>query len=103
MSVDVRNNKLYIKMCGEIDHHMASILREESDNILNRSYIKEIVFDFEGIKFMDSSGIGLIMGRYRQVGYNNGEVSLINVPRNIDRMLEMSGIYGIIKNVEREN
>lgn len=102
MSVEVRNNKLYINMSGEIDHHRAGILREESDEVLNRTYIKEIIFDFTGIRFMDSSGIGLIMGRYRQAGYNNGKVALINVPKNIDRMLEMAGIYGIIKDVERE-
>lgn len=101
MSISVRNNKLYIDMNGEIDHHRAAILREESDRVLNREYVREIIFDFEGIKFMDSSGIGLIMGRYRQAGYNNAKVSLTNVPDNIDRMLQMAGIYGIIKDVDR--
>ncbi len=88
-------------MSGDIDHHSAAVLREESDKVLEREYIKEIVFDFEGIKFMDSSGIGLIMGRFRQASYNNAKISLTNVPRYIDRMLEMAGIYSIIKDVHR--
>lgn len=90
-------------MEGDIDHHGASILREESDVVFNREYIKEVIFDFANIKFMDSSGIGLIMGRYRQAKYNDAKVSLINVPDNVDRMLEMSGIYRIIDNVEKKN
>ena len=101
MSVETKNQKLYISMSGDIDHHSAAILREESDKILNREYIKEVVFDFNEIKFMDSSGIGLIMGRYRQASYNNAKVSLTNVPGSIDRMLEMAGIYSIIKDVHR--
>ena len=101
MSVDVFEQKLYIRMDGDIDHHSAAILRDESDKVLNRVFIREVVFDFDGIKFMDSSGIGLIMGRYRQAGYNNATVSLINVPSNIDRMLEMAGLYSLIKDVYR--
>ena len=92
---------LIIYLDGDIDHHSAAILRDESDRGLNREFIKEIVFNFDGVQFMDSSGIGLIMGRYRQAGYNNAKVSLINVPANVDRMLEMAGIYSIIKDVHR--
>ncbi len=92
MDVYVKNKVLYINMAGDIDHHSAAILREKSDEILNREYIKEIVFDFKDINFMDSSGIGLVMGRYRQAGYNNADVTLINVPESINRMFEMSGI-----------
>lgn len=101
MSVKLKGNTLLIDMEGDIDHHMAALLREESDEVLNRSYVREVVFDFARTKFMDSSGIGLIMGRYRQAGYNDATVSLVNVSAGIDRMLEMSGLYKIIKDVKR--
>lgn len=101
MSVKLKGNTLLIDMEGDIDHHMAALLREESDEVLNRSYVREVVFDFARTKFMDSSGIGLIMGRYRQAGYNDATVSLVNVSVGIDRMLEMSGLYKIIKDVKR--
>lgn len=101
MGVKLKGNTLLIDMEGDIDHHMAALLREESDEVLNRSYVREVVFDFARTKFMDSSGIGLIMGRYRQAGYNDATVSLVNVSAGIDRMLEMSGLYKIIKDVKR--
>ncbi|MBQ3061998.1 MAG: anti-sigma factor antagonist [Lachnospiraceae bacterium] len=103
MGVKVSSNILYINMDGDIDHHSAALLREESDMFFNREYIKEVIFDFERTKFMDSSGIGLIMGRYRQAKYSDAKVSLINIPDNIDRMLQMSGIYKIVDNIEKLN
>ena len=97
MSVEVRSNKLYINMSGEIDHHRAGILREESDEVLNRTYIKEIIFDFSGIRFMDSSGIGLIMGRYKKIKPMNGEIFVCNLGLSMQRIFKLSGLYKITK------
>lgn len=79
-------------IAGEIDHHSAREIRAQLDAVLNERMPKRLILDFGGVGFMDSSGVGLIMGRYRLMKSLNGEISVENVPPRIEKMLRLSGV-----------
>ena len=91
------NQCLVIKLNKELDHHSALVIREKTDKMIDRGTVKNIIFDFEGANFMDSSGIGVIMGRYKRVIFSGGKVAVTNVSDAIDRILKLSGLYKIIE------
>ena len=90
-------NTLIVKLSGEIDHHSATEIRTKVDNELTFSPIKNIVFDFAGVTFMDSSGIGMVIGRYKQVQARGGKTLIVRARPQVDRLLELSGIKKIIE------
>ena len=75
MKYQVQENCLTIFLPHELDHHNAEEIRRESDHLIIRNHIRYIIFDFAETDFMDSSGIGMIMGRYRQIYLLGGEIS----------------------------
>ena len=90
-------NYLCIKMPKEVDHHGASGIRECADRLILDDKVKNIVFDFEDTTFMDSSGIGIIIGRYRKISCFGGKVYTINTSERIQRLLRSSGLSSIIE------
>ena len=91
------NQCLVIKLNKELDHHSSLMIREKTDKMIDRGTVKNIIFDFEGATFMDSSGIGVIMGRYKRIIFYGGKVAVTNVSEAIDRILRLSGLYKIIE------
>lgn len=94
-----KNDILTVKLKGEIDHNSATKLRTAIDSQINALRPKLLELDFSKVGFMDSSGIGLIMGRYRSMGLIGGKIKVINVPENIGRIISLSGIsaLGVLK------
>lgn len=88
---------LCIKMPGEVDHHGAATIRECVDQLILDDKVKNIVFDFENTTFMDSSGLGIIIGRYRKISCFGGKVYAINASERIGRLLRASGMSSIIE------
>ncbi|WP_195940586.1 anti-sigma F factor antagonist [Romboutsia sp. 1001713B170131_170501_G6] len=80
----------------ELDHHITNEVRDEIDNILLSKPIKNIIFDFRNIKFMDSSGIGVIIGRYKKISAEGGKVSIINANERVEKVFNLSGMNKII-------
>lgn len=93
----VINNYLMIKLPQEIDHHRAGYISEKADKYLVREEVHNVVFDFENTRFMDSSGIGIIMGRYRKISCFGGKVYVINMDSQIQRILQVSGLNKIVE------
>ncbi len=93
-------NLLIVKVSGELDHHFADEIRVRVDAELMRPPITNILFDFENLTFMDSSGIGMIMGRYKKVKALGGKAWIICKNHNAIRILEMSGVFNIIEKCE---
>ena len=93
---EILNQCLIVRLYEELDHHNSIMLREESDKIISGKYIKDIIFDFTGSEFMDSSGIGVIMGRYKKVIFTGGKVAVTGVNQSVDRIFRLSGLYKII-------
>ena len=86
---------------GEIDHHSAAALREEIDSHLTGGQVSLLILDFGGVTFMDSSGIGLVMGRYRQMEYQGGSLQLINTPPQIYKVMRIAGLHKLAT-IERQ-
>ena len=80
----------------DLDHHITNEVRDGIDNVLNSRPIKNIIFDFKNIRFMDSSGIGVIIGRYKKIANDGGKVSVINVNARVKKIFDLSGMNKII-------
>lgn len=92
----IQKNKLYAKVVGELDHHSAAEIKEQTDNKIISGGISTLIFDFSNLTFMDSSGIGVIIGRYKLMQSLGGRVYIISGNKNVDRILALSGIPNII-------
>ena len=91
------DNYLCIKMPQEVDHHGAAQIRENADRLLLNERVKNIVFDIEDTTFMDSSGIGIIIGRYRKISCFGGRVYAIHADDRIKKILRTSGMSSVIE------
>lgn len=92
----IRGNWLIVAMPEEVDHHSAASLRKKVDGILDHQAIRHVVFDFTDTSFMDSSGIGMIMGRYRKIVQKDGDVTAIHVGERMNKILHLAGIHKLI-------
>ncbi len=92
---------LIFEITEEIDHHTTEKMRRKMDNEIERYMPKKIVFDFNQVTFMDSSGIGMLMGRYKAVRRLGGTAELVNVKDSVRKIFEMCGLLKVIpiKNV----
>lgn len=88
---------LTIMLPRELDHPQADKIRRETDRILSQCYVRTIVFDFESTEFMDSSGIGMIMGRYKALGMIPGCVRAVHVKEHTEKILRLSGLHGVME------
>ena len=96
---DELDKLLYIQITEEIDHHTTEKLRRKMDYEITRFMPREVVFDFSKVSFMDSAGIGLLIGRYKLAKLLGG---IINSSKAVKKMLEMSGVVRIIPVEESE-
>ena len=94
-----RNGVLTAKLYGELDHHQAPGVRGEIDAGCESYRPDELVLDFGALSFMDSSGIGLIMGRYRCISLLGGRLRVVNIPPHLKQIVTLSGIesLGVMK------
>lgn len=91
----VSGNSLIISMNAELDHHLADEMRDVIDTVIDERGVRHIIFDFSRIGFMDSSGIGLIMGRYKKI-CENGSISIAGANESIQRILLISGLHKLV-------
>lgn len=100
--IEYKHDVMVVRLNGELDQHYAEILRRDIDSRAAHRGIRKIVFDFSEVGFMDSSGIGVIMGRYRLMQSVGGSVTAFGVSERLDKLLEMSGIKRIISVCKNE-
>ena len=93
---ELKGNSLKILVPRELDHHVASQIQEEADLLADTYYIQKIIFDFSKTEFMDSSGIGVILGRYKKLKFSGGQVGACNLNARISKIFEMSGLEHLI-------
>ena len=77
-------------------------MRRRADYEIERHIPRKVIFDFNNVSFMDSAGIGMLLGRYKNTVMLGGKVEIVNVNKNIKKILEMSGILKIIP-IREEN
>jgi len=94
-----RGRKLIAYIEGELDHDSTAIMRAEIDNQLYDRSLTELIIDMAGVSFMDSSGIGLVLGRYKLMKMRGGSVRISRPGTRTDKLLKMSGIYELMERI----
>jgi stage II sporulation protein AA (anti-sigma F factor antagonist) len=97
LEFETSGDKLILVLSGELDHHSAEEVRNKIDDIINRVGTNKVIMDFANVTFMDSSGIGVIIGRYKKLTMKNGTLCIIRVKGSVERVFELSGLFKIIK------
>lgn len=92
-----KQDKLYVFVSGEIDHHNAALIRESVDIEIKRSRTKELIFDFSQLEMMDSSGIGILMGRLKLMQQTGGRTVVSGAPEYIEKIITLSGLGSLIE------
>ncbi|MDR1093636.1 MAG: anti-sigma factor antagonist [Clostridiales bacterium] len=98
MRVDskILNKTLYIGLTGELDEHAADYTKAELDSLTNAAPMQRVVIDLSGLSFMDSAGVGVLIGRFKKLKARSVPVFLANPAPQTDKVLRMSGIYQIM-------
>ncbi len=91
-----KDKQLVFEMEEEIDEYSVQNIKRRMDNEIQRYMPKEVIFDFSNVSFMDSAGIGLVIGRYKLIDMIGGELKVANVNLQIQKIFEMSGLLKLI-------
>ena len=94
---ETKKNTLTIRLSGELDHSAAKDIRRELDDLIVQSDARKLVFDLKGLDFMDSSGIGLVIGRYKLMKRRGGSVAVSGADARIDQIFKMAGLYQLVE------
>ena len=102
MKYQIQENCLTIYLPNELDHHNAEDIRVHADRLIEEHQIKCVIFDFADTNFMDSSGIGVMMGRYKLICLLGGRAWAVHVNVRMKKILTMAGVTRIIQIYEEE-
>ncbi|MBQ6333339.1 MAG: anti-sigma factor antagonist [Clostridia bacterium] len=97
LNAQKRGSRLSVQLSGELDHHSAEQTRIMLDTLLRDVTVHELVLDLSGMTFMDSAGIGVILGRFRKISMRGGRMVVKGMNASVDRLFQMSGIYAIVE------
>lgn len=92
----IDEDTLTVMLAGEIDHHVTEQLRKDIDTEMAMCDTKHLILDFRQVDFMDSSGIGMVLGRYKKVHGAGGKVTIRNASRLVKQILDMSGVFTLM-------
>lgn len=92
VTIKVEDRVMTAFLAGEIDHHQAKEIREEIDGMVESALPKLLILDFTDVTFMDSSGIGLVMGRYKLMKSIGGETRVTNTSPHIKKVMHLAGL-----------
>lgn len=93
---------MIVPMPREVDHHVAGNMSREIDLLAESWHVHRLVFDFAGTDFMDSSGIGILIGRKKTMDMHAGKVTAVNLGERVYKIFEKSGLFQIISLEEEE-
>lgn len=95
LQTKIIEDSLLVKILGELDHHTSEDIRNQIDYLIGSHSVKNIIFDLSQMNFMDSSGVGMFMGRYKKIKSKNGMPIMIDIQNSNRRLLKMSGLFNI--------
>lgn len=90
------DDKVIVDLIGELDHHNAEEVRAKIDDRIEQDNIKKLILNFKNVTFMDSSGIGAVVGRYKKITSKGGALCVSDVNRGVYRVFQLSGLFKII-------
>ena len=102
LDMEVEKTTLIVRLGGELDHHTADMVRDKIEQELEKGMVNNLVVNLENLTFMDSSGLGVMLGRYKKVRLLNGKMYICCVPPTIYKIFELSGIFKILPVYENE-
>ena len=102
INLEKKGTVLLVRLEGELDHHTAEELRTKVEQQFEQFDLKHIVLNMEQLSFMDSSGLGVILGRYKQVKNLDGQMVVCAISPAVKRLFEMSGLFKIVRLEENE-
>ena len=91
-----RGQRIIVRLSGELDHHSAADVRGALDAVLRDVTVREMQLDMTDVTFMDSAGLGVVLGRYRTLAARGGRLIVSGVRTPIDRIFRMSGLYALV-------
>ncbi len=95
-----RGDTLYVYLSGELDEHSVSAVRAQADRLIDENAgLSRAVFNLAGVRFMDSTGIGFLIGRYKKLRRYEMETYLEAPDQGADKILELSGVYTLMPKI----
>lgn len=91
-----RKNNLIVRFKGELDHHTTDVFRRPVEKELEKDIVQNLILNLENLTFMDSSGIGVILGRYKQILGRGGRVIICGLGKHNEKILQLGGLLKII-------
>lgn len=96
MNAEVMGKVLIVRLIGELDHYYSEQVKEFVEKEMESNQTQHLVWNLSGLQFMDSSGLGVILGRYRQVNEMGGSVTVCGLNTQVKRLFQLSGLFKIM-------
>ena len=103
ISTDIEGNFLLVRIKGDLDMHTVPEFKKKITTIMNQKGIDNLILNLKSVNFIDSTGLGAILGRYRELTSNNGELILIGLTSPVKRIFQLSGVLELISVYESED
>lgn len=96
LDMESKGNTLIVRLKGELDHHSADLVKAKLEQAIEQGEANHIILSMKNLTFMDSSGLGVILGRYKQITARGGKMVVCDVSPANYRLFEMSGLFKIL-------
>lgn len=100
MKLGILNNALVVKFIGDVDCLVYSLYKTKLETVIEENKYKKVIMDFSNVSFIDSSGLGLILGRYNQLKKRNGSLYMTGVNKQTEKIFNIAGIWTIMNKYE---
>jgi len=97
IALSLRRKTLLVRLDGELDHHSSADIRDMVERAVTEQDVRNLIFDFSKLSFMDSSAIGMVIGRYKLMNALGGQVVLVCSDARMNKLIKMSGLTKLIK------
>ena len=95
----IYNNTFYVMLCGELDEHTAVYASKTLDDLFSQNNFKQIIIDLSELEFMDSTGIGVMIGRYKKMKQRNISMYICNPSPHAEKTFQMTGLYDVMPKI----
>lgn len=102
LSTEVKQRTLIVRVEGELDMHVAGVFRDMVDEMLEQQDISNLVLNLGQVTFIDSSGLGVILGRYKRISQCGGKMAAVQLQPQVEKIFELSGLLRIMKHYPTE-
>ena len=95
----VYNKTMYVLLCGELDENSSVYARNKLDDVFSEGYFSQVIIDLSELDFMDSTGIGVLIGRYKLLKARNIPIYICNPSKHAEKIFKMTGLYQIMPKI----